>query len=142
MKTSYLFDVGDSSSGPIGFCARIVAESREKALEILKRHLPESWEVNSNPDEKDSDAVEYIQVYFNDNFITVKDADSWSCEFDAEEARKILIGICPKCSAEMVSTPATEADGEDHVVVECKECELAFSVAERRKLMEVVDGHA
>jgi hypothetical protein len=70
MMKSYLFSLGDSSKGPIGFCARIRATSQAKALEILKRQLPESVDVDANGG--DGDAVEYINVYFNDAAITVK----------------------------------------------------------------------
>lgn len=76
---SYHFDVGNSSTGPIGLCARITANSPEEALEILKDHLPVEGLMIA--DDKWSDAgpgtphVEYIQAYFNDAAITVKDID-------------------------------------------------------------------
>ena len=36
---SYHFDLGNSSDGPIGFCARVFADSKEQALEQLLKGL-------------------------------------------------------------------------------------------------------
>ena len=70
--TSFHFDVGNSSTGPIGLCARVKARTREEALEVLKAELPEELRAHSdNPEE----GIEYINVYINDGAITVADID-------------------------------------------------------------------
>lgn len=67
---SYLFDMGDSNKGPIGFCARVTADSPEEAAEKLNAALPECVEVRDD----DDDDIEYISVYFGMSAITAKDA--------------------------------------------------------------------
>ena len=68
---TYRFSLGDSARGPIGFCAKIRAPNKEKALELLKKALPEQEEIRPYTDE----GVDYIEVYFNDAAITVKDIE-------------------------------------------------------------------
>ena len=67
---SYLFSVGNSNDGPIGMCARVIASSREEALEILCDRLEE---VNCCSELMEGE--EYIEVYFNPNAITTADID-------------------------------------------------------------------
>lgn len=69
---SYHFDCGNSTDGPIGFCARIRAKTKEEALEILKQALPN--EMRIRPICQD-EAIEYIEAYISPNNITVKDID-------------------------------------------------------------------
>lgn len=68
---AYHFSLGNSTSGPIGFCARIVAKSEEEALQKLRDTLPTEFTVR----EDYKDGIEYIAVYFNPDAITVKDID-------------------------------------------------------------------
>ena len=68
---SFHFDVGDSSNGPIGLCARVVAATRQAALQKVRNALPELVEIPT-PDHPD---VEYIHVYLNADAITVKHID-------------------------------------------------------------------
>lgn len=73
---SFHFDCGDSNDGPVGFCARVKAETKEKALQILKNTLP--TEVKARPassDEKENGAIEYIEIYLNPDRITLNDID-------------------------------------------------------------------
>lgn len=80
MAQEHHFDLGNSNTGPIGFCAVITADTPEEALAILKENLPEELLVDANlPGDKD-----YIQVYFNDEAITLKDND-YSEDLDEEE---------------------------------------------------------
>lgn len=75
---SFHFDMGDSTRGPVGVCARVVARSRERALEILKASLPETIEISIETDHKllkDDERVEYINVYMNGAAITTKDSN-------------------------------------------------------------------
>ena len=69
------FSAGDSSKGSIGFCAVIRAKSKDDAVALLKRVLPDSIKVHPAGDDKDNAAVEYIEVYINAKAVTVKDID-------------------------------------------------------------------
>lgn len=71
---SYHFDLGNSTVGPIGYCARIKAPTKKRALELLRAALPETEEISPY---NDGEGVEYISVYFNDAAVTIKDIDDW-----------------------------------------------------------------
>lgn len=61
MSPIFIFDVGNSNTGPVGYVARIRAASPEAALARLRGLLPEYQLV-------DCDGLqlgEYINVYFN-----------------------------------------------------------------------------
>ena len=45
---SYHFDLGNSTDGPIGFCARVTADSPEDALAALKDALPENLQLSTS----------------------------------------------------------------------------------------------
>lgn len=68
-NTNYHFDLGNSSTGPVGFCARVIADTPEKALELLKARLPEFVTISDNFGD------EYIEVYINSAAITTDDID-------------------------------------------------------------------
>lgn len=65
---SYHFDCGNSSKGPIGFCARIEADNEAAAVERLRELLPEHVTVYNTTDE-------YIAVYLNGEAVTPEDID-------------------------------------------------------------------
>ena len=66
---SFHFDLGNSSDGPVGFCARILAESPEEALDTLKEKIGDgSFPVRETQEE-------YLCVYINSDEITVNDID-------------------------------------------------------------------
>ncbi len=72
MTKRYHFSLGNSSKGPVGFCASIVAESANEAVERLKRSMP--MEVQA----EHAGALaldEYIEIYLNPARITVNDID-------------------------------------------------------------------
>jgi hypothetical protein len=82
---SYHFDFGDSSNGPIGYCARVWAHSKREAVELLREALP--LEVNVSPLDGEGSVydnesgIEYITVYLNDEAVTEKSIDDWEdCE--------------------------------------------------------------
>lgn len=83
---SYHFSLGNSSTGPVGFCARIVAESPEAALQELKQHLPAEHELDLEDEDGDpigkAPGSPYIEVYFNIDAITVADIDEVDDEDD------------------------------------------------------------
>lgn len=73
---SFLISAGNSSTGPVGFCARVQAETPERALEILREALPEQIEGLRNLVTPEADAswpIEYFIVYFTPANLTVKE---------------------------------------------------------------------
>ena len=79
---SYHFSLGDSSTGPIGFCARILAPSPERALELLREALPEELPADELADHS---VVEYIRVYLNQDAISVLDIDEVDMVIGSDE---------------------------------------------------------
>ena len=65
----YFFDMGNSTWGPIGFCARVWAETAEEAAEKVRDSLPEFL-----PVESDDKSISYINVYFNPDVLAASDA--------------------------------------------------------------------
>jgi hypothetical protein len=72
---SYLFDLGNSTDGPIGYCTRIEAESAAKAVEQLKEiiadlnreyDLAKGAGLRGDPSRR----VEYFVVYFNAQMVS------------------------------------------------------------------------
>jgi hypothetical protein len=77
---SYHFSCGNSTDGPIGFCARVKAKSKEEALEILRRVLPEEVKIRTagawdEQGKKDAAAIEYIEAYISPDNIKIDDID-------------------------------------------------------------------
>ena len=81
-------DLGDSSQGPIGYCARILAYSAEQALEILKDVItedlgggsfaaPEIDITNALRGTQHDAAVQYVAVYFNPDALNIQDINEW-----------------------------------------------------------------
>ena len=113
MKFEYHFDLGDSSPGPIGYCARVWADSREQAVERLRAVLPDC--ANLLPDrlnfDEDTPAalahphVVYIEAYLNAAAIGVDSIDFASacprCTSETERqvapARVDELRLCPTC---------------------------------------------
>jgi len=85
---SFHFSLGNSTIGPIGFCASVKANSEEEAVELLKRVLPMEARIDPVGDEDEDNArIEYIEVYFNEESITEKDIDDIDeGQEEAEEA--------------------------------------------------------
>ena len=69
----YHFDLGDSTKGPVGFCAGVRAKSKRQAVKILRDNLLSEIEVRAG-----DGRVTYIDVYLNPDAITTKDIDSVS----------------------------------------------------------------
>lgn len=68
---SYHFDLGNSTTGPVGFCARIHGSTKGEALRRLYDLLPNEHELFKS-------GSEYICVYFNTEAIGIRDIDD--CE--------------------------------------------------------------
>lgn len=106
MAKSYLFDCGNSTDGPIGFCARVTAKDETEALARL-----ENFMLQRLGPEKDIDidgatkagGIEYFTIYFgaenlNPDNINLQETEDicpdcgWnegSCMCDED--------ICPDC---------------------------------------------
>jgi len=77
----YHFSCGNSSDGAVGFCARVRAHSREEALDIICKVLPEDLPVKVRGlfgEPEDNERVDYVEVYFGVDNITVDDIDEVS----------------------------------------------------------------
>lgn len=68
---SYHFSLGDSSNGPVGFCARVNAASKKEAVAYLREVIGIEVEVFRHMLE----SGEYVAVYFNPDKITEDDID-------------------------------------------------------------------
>ena len=72
-RRSYHFSLGDSSTGPVGFCARVVADSEESALAALRAQLEDmNREVAVAAL---NDDIDHLAIYFNPAAISKADID-------------------------------------------------------------------
>jgi hypothetical protein len=83
-RKSVLISAGNSSQGPVGFCARVKAYTKEEAIEKFSSLVPECIEARRHLDPDEAGDVEYFNVYFNENALTVKDIDEGETEYDDE----------------------------------------------------------
>lgn len=75
-KRVFHFSLGDSTNtGAVGFCANIVADSPEDAVERLRRLMPDDQSVPIDGIGRGKHSEEYIHVYFNPDSVTVRDID-------------------------------------------------------------------
>lgn len=79
---SYHFDLGNSSTGSIGMCARVKANSAEAALASLKKALETLHGIELKANFDIPDEIEYLNVYTNPEMITPNDIDE---EEDTED---------------------------------------------------------
>jgi len=78
---SFHFDVGNSNTGHVGFCARVTAENPWDAERILKATIPSEGCKISLAQTEDWKSVEYAEVYFNPEALDWrKDIDMFSDE--------------------------------------------------------------
>jgi hypothetical protein len=61
-KRVFHFSCGDSSRGPVGFCANIIAEDERAAVRRLRSMLPEEHSVDISG--FDPHPHEYVNIYF------------------------------------------------------------------------------
>jgi hypothetical protein len=76
----YHFSAGNSSKGPIGFCATVRAHSKAEAVELLSSALPETYETGIS---ENNGAVLYLNVYFNSQAVKASQIDEVT---DAEKS--------------------------------------------------------
>lgn len=72
----YHFDGGNSTSGQIGFCAAVCADSGAEAVDLLNDRLSalnHEHEIISTSSDKPH--VDYLTVYFNPQGVSLKDID-------------------------------------------------------------------
>ena len=87
-QKSYHFDLGNSSDGPIGFCARVTASSPEEALAALKDALPEDNQLSMSWADV-ARGMEYMTVYLNPSAITVDDIDEVN-DLETDDDEEVL----------------------------------------------------
>lgn len=91
---SYHFNLGNSTKGPIGFCARVKGNTKKEAISVLKEaleHFGEELNVMksaglsgcTDADFKGAQNLEYIEVYFNAKALKESSID----EVDEEEKK-------------------------------------------------------
>jgi hypothetical protein len=73
---NYHFSLGNSTEGPLGFCATVRAQSKAAAVTRLKELLPEELEVKP----EGLEGGEYVTIFLNSGAINARDID------EAEEA--------------------------------------------------------
>jgi len=70
----YHFSLGNSASGPIGFCAQVAADTRGEATAKLRRAVQQFTGAASEVAIRSSDPdIEYLAVYFNPDCIRASD---------------------------------------------------------------------
>jgi hypothetical protein len=77
---SYHFDLGNSTSGPVGYCARITASSEEEAVQRLQQIIREQSAFDNEGEfevwaGEDGSRDEYLTLYLNPDVITTADID-------------------------------------------------------------------
>ena len=71
--TVFQFSLGDSTDGPIGYCANIQAPTATEAMQRLEKLLPDNFEIRyQNPELLPS---EYLLIYFNPGAISPSNID-------------------------------------------------------------------
>lgn len=87
-RKRYHFDLGNSNKGPIGFCAAVYAHSKQEAVDLLHAALPEDGNGHEIPIWGElTSSVDYVEVYFNTQAITVKNIDEVT-EEDGDDDEK------------------------------------------------------
>lgn len=74
--SEFHFDLGNSGTGPIGFCASLRAADKADAVELLKRTLPDEISIMPCGSPEDNARVTYIQAYLNQDAIGERDIDA------------------------------------------------------------------
>jgi len=68
----YHVSAGNSSKGPIGFCAEIRAKSKAEAIRKLGNIIPDHLELKNYASRL---GIEYVTIYFNVDAVTEEDVD-------------------------------------------------------------------
>ncbi len=80
--STYLFSLGNSDEGPVGFAANVIAASRREALAMLRAHFGRNPSKGFGPIYYNAysyeEGVEYVEVHFRPDALRVKDI--WDTE--------------------------------------------------------------
>jgi len=74
----YHFSVGNSTDGPVGYCASVYAESPEDALGMLSELLAGDGCLGHLVDDRSAErqgGIDYLNVYFNPGGVGLEDID-------------------------------------------------------------------
>lgn len=87
--SSFLFDLGDSSAGPIGLVVRVRGPDKEEALKRLRDFLDRILDDGSGIElpaiDEDEGRIEYARIYISPDNITSADICDGETEEDGEE---------------------------------------------------------
>lgn len=82
---SFLISAGNSTNGAVGYCARVEAHSEDEAVGILRKCLPEYVKAHPCSENQDeNDRIEYLNVYFNPEKVTVEDISNGETEIASD----------------------------------------------------------
>lgn len=82
----YHFSAGNSSTGPVGFCAVVRAHSKLEAVKILESVIPEEEYSTGMEANDETGSVVYLNVYFNSLKISTRHIDEVTD-----------VQLCPAC---------------------------------------------
>ncbi|MDB4913715.1 MAG: hypothetical protein JWM95_1359 [Gemmatimonadetes bacterium] len=78
---SYLFSMGNSYTGPVGFTARVNATSKVNALAYLRGTFGDDPSVDLRRHfHRGPLGVQYLDVFFNPAVMSVRDIEEWGWE--------------------------------------------------------------
>jgi hypothetical protein len=73
---SYHFSCGNSTQGPVGICARVIADTKQEAIGKLRAAIENSLGAFGELRlQVDAPAVQYVNVYISPENITFSDLD-------------------------------------------------------------------
>lgn len=75
--TAYRISVGNSTTGPVGFVARVIAPNKVAALAMIQANLPEYFTVFGDGPASTfhGKTMAHLNVYFNPDALTLKDVE-------------------------------------------------------------------
>jgi len=113
-QSSFHFSFGNSSYGPVGFCARVTAATPAEAVAILKEVFNDAAHGISVP--VASERVEYIEIYINPEYVTEAGID----EAEDESGEKVTAPARAESEIEsllqVISTLVSSLDDASSVV--------------------------
>jgi len=113
----YHFSLGNSTDGPVGYCASVQAQTPEDAVKLLQGAIEnfggESIIVDPHHDETPLTGSDYVAVYLNSNCVTIADIDFWTDE-EGDEYGEFIEGLCGEW--------LTEEEYDEHCSGSCKMC--------------------
>jgi len=67
-RFNYMFDCGNSSSGPVGLVVRVIAETPEQAVELGNDYLAQFHDMKELDvyDQDEANGIDYATIYFGE----------------------------------------------------------------------------